>query len=130
MSSGPRTTEEKNMFGAGATLKGGYMDGTGGATLLGRSGTYSRAGSDWRRSLLASLYTQRRATLMDRLDRRGGLFLDWASAAFGDGEQRGSGELSEDNSSSAGRSMSSSTAASLPLSRRDEGSGRGGPHDF
>ena len=45
-----------------------------------------------------------------------GLFLDWASAAFGDGERRGSGELSEDNSSSVGRSMSSGTAASLPFS--------------
>ena len=32
--------------------------------------------------------------------------MDWTSAAFGDGERRGSGELSEDNSSSAGRSMS------------------------
>ena len=42
---------------------------------------------------------------MDQLGRRGGLFLDWASATFGDGERRGSGELSEDNSSSAGRLM-------------------------
>ena len=67
---------------------------------------------------------------MDRLGRLGGLFLDWASVAFGDGERRGSGELSEDNSSSVGRSMSSGTAASLPLSGRDGGSGRGGPRDF
>ena len=52
---------------------------------------------------------------MDRLSRRGGLFLDWASAAFEDGERRGSGELSEDNSSFAGRSMSSGTVATLPL---------------
>ena len=121
MSCGPWTVEEKNMCGAGATLKGKYMDGTGGATLPGRSGTYSRAGSDWRRSLLASLCTQRRTTLMDRLDRRGGLFLDWASTTFGDSERRGSGELLEDNSSSVGRSISSG---------RDEGSGRGGPHNF
>ena len=64
------------MYGAGATLKGGYMDATGGVMLPGRSGTYSRASSDWRWSLLASLCTQSRATLMDRLDRRGGLFLD------------------------------------------------------
>ena len=49
---------------------------------------------------------------------------------FGDGERCGSGELPEDNSSSASRSMSSGTAASLPLSRRDGGSGRGGPRDF
>ena len=67
---------------------------------------------------------------MDRLDRLGGLFLDWASAAFRDGERRGSGELSEDNSSSASRSMSSGIAASLPLSRRDGGSWWGGPRDF
>ena len=52
-----RTTEEKNMCGLGATLKGGYMDGTGGATLPGCSGTYIRAGFDWCRSLLASPYT-------------------------------------------------------------------------
>ena len=130
MSCGPQTTEEKNMCGAGATLKGGYMDGTGGATLPDRSGTYLRAGSDWHRSLLASLCIQRRATLMGRLDRRGGLFLDWASVALGDGERRGSGELSEDNSSFAGRSMSSGTAASFSLSRRDGGSGRGGRCDF
>ena len=35
---------------------------------------------------------------MDRLDRRGGLFLERASAASGVGERRGSGELLEDNS--------------------------------
>ena len=50
--------------------------------------------------------------------------------AFRDGEPRGSGELSEDNSSSASRSMSSITAASLPLLGRDGGSGRGGPRDL
>ena len=116
MCCGPRRAEEKNMCGAVETLKGGYMDGTGWVTPLGRSGSYSRAGSDWRQSLLASLCTRRCAVLMDRLGRRGGLFLDWASATFGDGECRGSGEVSEDNSSSAGRSMSSGTVASLPLS--------------
>ena len=67
---------------------------------------------------------------MDRLGRRGGLFLDWASAVFGDGERRGSGELSEENSSSVGRLMSSGTTNSLPLSRRDGGGGRGGPPDL
>ena len=82
------------------------------------------------RSLLASLRTRRYAVLIDRLGRRGGLFLDWASATFGDGERSGSGELSKDNLSSAGRSMSSGTTASLPLSGRDGGSGRGGPPDF
>ena len=67
---------------------------------------------------------------MDQLDRRGGLFLEWASAAFGDGEQHGSGELPKDNSSSAGRSMSSGTTTSLPLLGRDGESGWGGPRDF
>ena len=67
---------------------------------------------------------------MDRLGRRGGLFLDWAFAAFGDGERRGSEELSEDNSSSAGRSMSSGIETSLPLSGRDGGSWWGGPLDL
>ena len=104
------------MCGAVATPKGGYMDGTGGAMPLGRLGTYSCDGSNWRWSLLASLRTRRCAVLTDRLGQQGGLFLDWASVTFGDGERRGSGELLEDNSSSAGRSMSSGTAASLPLS--------------
>ena len=49
------------------------------------------------------------------MDRRGGLFLEWASAAFGDGERRGSGELLEDSSSSAGRSISSGAMTSLPM---------------
>ena len=66
---------------------------------------------------------------MDRLGRRGGLFLDWAFAVLGDGERRESRELSEDNSSFAGRLTSSGTATSLPLSGRDGGSGRGGPRD-
>ena len=48
-----------------------------------------------------------------------------ASAAFGDGERRGSGELPEDNSSSAGRSTSSGAATSLPLPGREGGNGFG-----
>ena len=67
--------------------------------------------------------------LMDRLDRRGGLFLEWASSAFGEGERRGSGELPEDNSSSAGRSTSSGAGTYLPLSGRAEGNGLGGSRD-
>ena len=79
------------------------------------SGTYWWAGVGGRWSLLGSLRTRRLATLTDRLDRRGGLFLEWASAVFGDGERRGSRELSEDNSSSVSRSISSGAVASLPL---------------
>ena len=41
MSCGPRRAEEKNMCGVVATPKGGYMDGTGGATRRVRSGLYS-----------------------------------------------------------------------------------------
>ena len=66
---------------------------------------------------------------MDRLDRRGGLFLDWASAAFGDGERRGSEELPEDCSSSAYRSISSGAVTSLPLPGLEGGNGRGGSYD-
>ena len=58
---------------------------------------------------------------MDRLDRQGGFFLEWASAPFGDGERHGSGELPEDSSSSAGRSTSSGAATSLPLRVGKEG---------
>ena len=61
--------------------------------------------------------------LMDKLDQRGGLFLEWASAAFGDGEWCRSGELPKDNSSSAGRSTSSDAATSLPLSGQEGGNG-------
>ena len=41
MSYSPQRAEEKNICGAVATPKGEYMDGTGGATPSGRSGTYS-----------------------------------------------------------------------------------------
>ena len=66
---------------------------------------------------------------MDRLDWRGGLFLDWAFAAFEDEERRGSGELLEDSSSSAGKSILSGIATSLPLPGREAGNGRGGSLD-
>ena len=67
---------------------------------------------------------------MDRLDWRGGLFLEWASATFGEDERRGSGELLEDNSSSAGISTSSGATTSLPLLGREGGKGRGGSLDY
>ena len=66
-------------------------------------------------SLLAPLRTWRRAPLMDRLDRREGLFLDSASALFWGGERSRSGELPKDNSSSAGGSLSPMRMSSLPL---------------
>ena len=102
------------------------MDGIGGGKAPSRSGTYWRAGVGGRRSLLGSLIARRLATLMDRLDRRGSLFLEWASAAFGEDERRGSGELPEDNSSSADRSTSFGGATSFPSLGRAGGNGREG----
>ena len=52
-------------------------------------------------SLLSSFRIRRRVPLMARLDWRGGLFLDSASTLLRGGERRGSGELSEESSSSA-----------------------------
>ena len=68
-------------------------------------------------------------TLTDWLDRRGCLFLEWASAAFGDGERCGNGELLEDNSSLAGKSISPEAVASLPLLGREEGNRLEGSRD-
>ena len=52
---------------------------------------------------------------MDWLERRGGLFLDLASTLFFGCGRSGSGELPEDNSSSAVASPSSSRIGFLPL---------------
>ena len=76
-----------------------------------------------------ALSAWRLAMLMDRLDRRGNIFLEWASAAFGEGERCGSGELPEINSSSACRSTLSGVTTSLPLLGRAGGNGRGGSRD-
>ena len=79
-------------------------------------GIYSGANSEWRLSLLASLRTQQRAPLIDRLDWHGGLFLDSASTLFYGGEQARSRELPKDSSSSVGGSLSPMKMGSLPLS--------------
>ena len=100
-----------------------------GRTSVG-SGTYCWAGMGGRWSLLGSLRIRCLATLTDRLDRRGGRFLKWASTAFEDGDRRGSGELPEDNSSSAGKSISYGTTTSLPFPRRDGGNGGRGSRDW
>ena len=63
---------------------------------------------------------------MDQLGRRGGLFLEWASAVFRDGERRERGELSEDNSSSVRRSISSGIVVSFPFPGREGEKGQGG----
>ena len=53
--------------------------------------------------------------LTERLERRGGLFLDSASTLFFGGERPGSKELPEDNSSSAVASLLLNRMGSLPL---------------
>ena len=71
--------------------------------------------SDCRLSFMNSLHTQRGMPLMDRLERRVGLFLDSASTLCFGGGRFGSGELPEGNSSSVVESLSSCWIGSLPL---------------
>ena len=73
-----------------------------------RSGTYWGAGVGGHWSLLGSLRTRRLATLMDRLRP----FSRVGFRGVRDGERRGSGELPEDNSSSACNSTSSDATTS------------------
>ena len=101
MSLGPRTVVDVSMCGADVAPKVGYMNESGGATPLCHVGTFSRIYFDCRRSLLISLRTRRCMPLTERLERRRGLFLDSASTLFFRGERSGSGDLPEDNSSSA-----------------------------
>ena len=115
MSSGPRTVVDVSMCGAGATPKVGYMNRSGGAKALCHVGTFSGACFNCRRSLMNYLRTRRCMPLTERLERRGGLFLDSASTLFFGGERFGSGELPEDNSSFAIASLSPGRMGSLPL---------------
>ena len=87
------------------------------------------SGHGGRWPLLGSLRVRCLAILIDRLGRRDGLFIEWASPAFGDDERCKRGELPEDNSSSTSKSISSGVAASLPFLRREGGNGRGGSRD-
>ena len=82
MSLSPRTTVNAGICGVGAAPKVGYMNGSDGVMPLSRVGTFSRASSDCRRSLLTSLRTWQCMPLTERLERRGGLFLDSASKLF------------------------------------------------
>ena len=84
--------------------------------MLGRAGRFSAPPELVIDQLDVAMLGRRLATLMDRVARQGGLFLEWASEALGEGERRGSGELPEDNSSSAGRSTSS--GATIGIGRR------------
>ena len=81
----------------------------------------SGANSEWGLSLLASLCIRRCIPLITRLEWRGGLFLDSASALFWGGERQGSRELSDDNSSSVGGSLWPGRAGFLPLFFRVKG---------
>ena len=115
MSLGPRTVVDISICGAGVAPKVGYMNGSGGTAPLCHVGTFSGACSDCLRSLLISLHTRRCMPLTKRLEWRGGLFLDSTSTLFFMGERSGSGELPEDNSSSAAASLSPGRRGSLPL---------------
>ena len=101
MSSSPWTAVGASIYGTGAAPKVGYPNGSDGAAPPGHVGMFSGARSDCRLSLLNSLRTRWGMSLTDRLERRGGLFLDSASTLFFGGVRSGSEELSEDNSSSA-----------------------------
>ena len=59
------------------------------------------SGANCKQGLLFSFRILRRVPLIARLDWRGGLFLDSAFALLRGGERRGSGELSEESSSSS-----------------------------
>ena len=98
MSSSPRTAEGAIICGVGVAPYDRYMGGPGGGKPYARLGAYWGAGVRGCWSLLGSLSTRRLAILIDRLGRQGGLFLEWASTEFGDGERRERGELPEDNS--------------------------------
>ena len=108
----------------------GYPNGSDGAVPLCHVGMFSRACFDCRLSLLNSLRTRRGMPLTDRLELCGGLFLDSASMLFFGGGRSGSGELPEDNSSSAAASLSSGQIGSLPFLCLTEGAGWLPPHAF
>ena len=115
MSSGPRTVVHVSIYGASAALKVGYMNENDGAMPLCHVGIFSGACSDCCCSLLIYLRTWRGMPLTKPLERYEGLFLDLVSTLFFGGGRLGSGELSEDNSSSAAVSLSTGRTSCLPL---------------
>ena len=123
MSSSPRIVVDVGMCGAGAAPKVGYMNGSDGATPLCHVGTFSGACSDCRHSLLTSLHTRRCMPLTKLMEWRRGLFLDSTSTLFFGGDRSGSGELPEDNSSSAATTLLPGGMGSLPLFCLTEGAG-------
>ena len=115
MSSSPRTTVGMGINETGTFPKAGYLKGSGDASPPSHAGMCSGAHSVYRLSLLNSLCNRRGMPLTDRLERRGGLFLDSASTLFFGGSGSKSWELSKDNSSSAAASLSFDRIGSLPL---------------
>ena len=115
MSSGPRTEVGAGIYRTGAAPKVGYPNGSDGAAPPSQAGMFSGSHSDCRLSLLNSLRTRRGMPLMDRLERRGCVFLDSASTLFFGGVRSESRELLEANSSSVAASLPSSRIGSLPL---------------
>ena len=111
------------MCGASVAPKVGYLKGSDDATPLCHVGTFSGACSDCRRSLLISLRTRRCMPLTERLERRGGLFLDSTSTLFFGGDRSRSGEPPEDNLSSIAASLSPNRMGSLPLFSLTGGAG-------
>ena len=91
------------MYGAGCNSEGGYPNESDGATPPSHVGMFSGVCSNYLFSLLNSLHTRGGMSLMDRLERCGGLFLDSAYTLFFERGRSGSGELSKDNSSSLQR---------------------------
>ena len=130
MSSGPRTAAGTGMNGTGAALKAGYPNESDGAAPPSHSGMFSGACSDCRLSLLNSLRTRQGMPLADQLEHRGGLFLNSASTLFFRGSGSESGELPEDNSSSATASLFSDRIGSLPLFCLTRGAGWPLPRTF
>ena len=124
MSLSPRTMVDVGQCRAGATPKVEYTNESDGATPLSHVGSFLRACSDCGHSLLNSLRTWRCMPLTERLERRGGLFLNLASTLFFVSDRLGSGELPEDNSSSAIASLSPSRMSSLSLLCLTGGAGR------
>ena len=130
ISSSPRTAACVGIYGAGAAPKVGYPNGSDGAAPPCHAGSFSRVCFYYRLSLLNSLRTRQGMSLMDRLERCGGLFLYSASTWFFGGGRSGSGELPEDNLSSAAASLSSGQTGSLPLFCLTGGAGWFLPHAF
>ena len=87
MSSGPRRVVDASMCGASVAPKVVYANGRGGVMPQCDVGTFSRTCSNCCRPLLISLRTQQCMLMTERLERRGGLFLDSASMSFFGGER-------------------------------------------